>query len=59
MSNIEYNEEKLLARAREGDYEAFDRLVSAYEDRIYNLGLKMLSNEQDALEVVQETFLSA
>ena len=55
----EENEKTIISKAREGDYSAFDSLVSLYEDRIYNLAVKMLSDEQDARDVVQETFLSA
>lgn len=53
------NETELVQRAVEGDYEAFDALVGIYEDRIYNLSIKMLSNDEDAREVVQDTFLNA
>jgi len=53
------NESTLIKRAKEGDYDAFEQLVTEYEDRVYSLGLKMCSEEQDALEVVQDTFLSA
>lgn len=53
------NEIALVERAVEGDYGAFDAIVGIYEDRIYNLAIKMLSNEEDAREVVQDTFLNA
>lgn len=53
------NENELVERASAGDYGAFDTLVGLYEDRIYNLAIKMLTNEEDAHEIVQETFLSA
>lgn len=53
------NEKEIIEKAKGGDYSAFDALVSLYEDRVYSLALKMLSDEQDARDVVQETFLSA
>ncbi len=59
MSPGPEDEKKLVEQAKQGDYASFDKLVSLYEDRIYHLAIKMLSEEQDAHEVVQETFLSA
>jgi RNA polymerase sigma-70 factor, ECF subfamily len=44
---------------RAGDRGEFARLVDAYSAPIYRLGLKMLGNEQDAEDVLQNTFLSA
>lgn len=44
---------------RAGDKAEFARLVDAYSTPIYRLGLKMLGNEQDAEDVLQNTFLSA
>jgi len=44
---------------RNGDRAEFARLVDAYSAQIYRLGLKMLGNEQDAEDVLQNTFLSA
>jgi RNA polymerase sigma-70 factor (ECF subfamily) len=44
---------------RAGDRTEFARLVDAYSAPIYRLGLRMLGNEQDAEDVLQNTFLSA
>jgi RNA polymerase sigma-70 factor (ECF subfamily) len=44
---------------RNGDREEFAQLVDAYSAPIYRLGLRMLGNEQDAEDVLQNTFLSA
>lgn len=49
----------LVERARQGDVAAFTTLVSRHERQIYRLALRMLGNEQDAEEVLQEAFLSA
>lgn len=59
MSPDTEEEKRLIEKARQGDFASFDKLVSRYEDRIYHLAIKMLSEEQDAHEVVQETFLNA
>ena len=42
-----------------GDRAEFARLVDAYSSSIYRLGLRMLSNPQDAEDVLQNTFISA
>jgi RNA polymerase sigma-70 factor (ECF subfamily) len=44
---------------RNGDQAEFARLVDAYSAPIYRLGLRMLGNEQDAEDVLQNTFVSA
>jgi RNA polymerase sigma-70 factor (ECF subfamily) len=44
---------------RAGDRAEFARLVDAYSAPIYRLGLRMLGNEQDAEDILQNTFLSA
>jgi RNA polymerase sigma-70 factor (ECF subfamily) len=44
---------------RAGDRAEFARLVDAYSAPIYRLGLRMFGNEQDAEDVLQNTFLSA
>ncbi|MCE9645171.1 MAG: sigma-70 family RNA polymerase sigma factor [Chloroflexi bacterium] len=44
---------------RQGDRSEFARLVDAYSAPIYHLGLRMLGNEQDAEDVLQNTFINA
>jgi RNA polymerase sigma-70 factor (ECF subfamily) len=51
--------ETLVARAREGDLEAFERLVSHYQDRVYNYVLRMIYDPVEAQDVAQETFVRA
>ena len=46
-------------RGLQGDLEAFNCLVIAYQDRVYNLCLRMLGSPQAAEDAAQETFLSA
>jgi len=53
-------EEKELVRlAKEGDGNAFNELAKKYYDKIYALGLKVSGNEEDAGDILQETFLKA
>ena len=49
----------LVRRARSGDLDAFEELVSRHERRIYTLARRITANEQDAEDVTQEAFLSA
>jgi len=48
-----------LEALRKGDRDEFARLVDAYSNQIYRLGLKMLADPQDAEDVLQNTFLKA
>lgn len=42
-----------------GDPEEFSRLVDTYSGKIYRLAIKMLNQQQDAEDILQETFLKA
>ena len=50
---------ELVQRARGGDREAFRQLVERYQRKVAALALGMLRNQEDALDVVQETFTKA
>src|SRR5947207_14708786 len=49
----------VLARARQGDGDAFQHLVERHSARVFRLAFRMTGNEQDAEDVVQEGFLRA
>jgi RNA polymerase sigma-70 factor, ECF subfamily len=49
----------ILARARQGDSEAFRALVEKHSRSAFRLAFRMTGNEQDAEDVVQESFLRA
>ena len=49
----------MIQAAREGDHSAQAQLVKMYSGRIYNLGLRMLRNNEDAEDMLQETFITA
>jgi RNA polymerase sigma-70 factor (ECF subfamily) len=53
------NEEELLVGLQSGDPAAFRRLVELNSTNVYNVALKLLNDEQEAEDVLQETFLSA
>lgn len=48
---------ELIARVKRGDYSAFEKLVRKYQNRVYNHCFKFLSNQEDAEDILQETFL--
>jgi RNA polymerase sigma-70 factor (ECF subfamily) len=50
---------ELVQFAREGDSEAFGRLVLRYRNRIYRLARRIMDNQEDAEDVVQEAFMRA
>ncbi len=50
---------ELLRRAQTGDVAAYEALVTAYRDRVYGLALRMTRSEADAVEIVQDVFISA
>ena len=49
----------VLARARQGDSEAFRSLVELHSRRAFQLAYRITGNEQDAEDVVQESFIRA
>ena len=53
------SERELVARAKAGDFEAFNALISKHKGRIFALGKKLSGNDQDAEDIVQETFMKA
>ncbi len=52
-------EHALIRRVLDGDPDQFQDLVRANERGVYNLALRMLGNEQDALDASQEAFFRA
>src|SRR5215510_3185112 len=49
----------VLAKARQGDSEAFRVLVEQHSRRAFQLAYRMTGNQQDAEDVVQESFIRA
>jgi RNA polymerase sigma-70 factor (ECF subfamily) len=50
---------ELVSRARKGDSGAFGQLVSKYERKIFRLAKHITDSDEDAEDVLQETFLKA
>jgi RNA polymerase sigma-70 factor (ECF subfamily) len=53
------DEDTDLQRARQGDRDAFGRLVQTHQRRVYAAALHILGNHSDADDVAQETFVRA
>jgi RNA polymerase sigma-70 factor (ECF subfamily) len=54
-----FDEERLIAAARQGDPDAYGNLVRRYQERLHHVLYRFLQNADDAADVVQEAFLSA
>lgn len=54
---MELTEQELIRRAKQGDRAAQAKIVKDHEKMVYNLGLKLLGNPDQAEGVLQETFL--
>lgn len=48
---------ELIEQCRKGDSNAFKQLVDNYQGMVYVFAFRMLCNEEDAKDVVQETFI--
>ncbi len=47
----------LMRRVQEGDMVSYNTLVNRYKDRLFNVLYRMLSSEDEASDLLQETFL--
>jgi RNA polymerase sigma-70 factor (ECF subfamily) len=52
-------DEILVQQSRQGDKEAFAALMERYQDKIYNLTYRLVSNPDDASDLTQEAFYRA
>jgi RNA polymerase sigma-70 factor (ECF subfamily) len=52
-------DEELVARSIEGDHDSFNQLIVRWERPIYGLAYRVIGREEDARDIVQETFLRA
>ncbi|MGH1365904.1 MAG: RNA polymerase sigma factor [Calditrichia bacterium] len=48
---------QLVEKTKQGDEQAFTELVTIYSDRVYNLALRILRKQDDAADILQETFI--
>lgn len=53
------DENALIQQAKNGDLDAFNRLVLAYQEQAYNLALRLLGDDPSAQDATQVTFINA
>lgn len=51
------DERALVARARQGDRDAFLKLIQPYHERVHATAVRLLGNAEEAAEVTQEAIL--
>jgi RNA polymerase sigma-70 factor, ECF subfamily len=56
---VNQNEAVLVAQARSGDPDAWDRLLGGFQLRLYVYARELLHDDASALDAVQESFVSA
>ncbi|MGQ9689115.1 MAG: RNA polymerase sigma factor [Desulfobaccales bacterium] len=49
----------LVARAQQGDLQAFEELVRKYQREIFNLACRLVQDTEEAKDMAQQTFLQA
>ena len=52
-------EQTLIQQAQKGDHDAFAALVDEHQRYVYNLALRIVKDENEALDLTQETFVRA
>lgn len=52
------SEADLIARCKAGDKMAFDELISAHQERVFNVAYRLMGNYEEALDLTQEVFLN-
>lgn len=53
------NEDVIILLAKQGQEEAFHRLYEIHRDRIYRTAFRYTKNQQDAEDIMHETFIKA
>jgi RNA polymerase sigma-70 factor (ECF subfamily) len=55
--NIVFDDQLLARKCSAGDNTAMGLLITKYQDQVYNTILKICQNQNDALELTQDTFV--
>lgn len=53
------SERNLVAKAAQGDQDAFEQIVLANQNKVYSLCLRLVNDRDDAADLAQEVFLKA
>ncbi|QOX62644.1 sigma-70 family RNA polymerase sigma factor [Anoxybacterium hadale] len=51
------NEKQLIQKAKMGDEKSFESLILGCQSKAYNLAIRYLKNEEDAMDALQESFI--
>jgi len=57
-SSSEIDDSALVRRLKRGDHEAFEALYARHAPRVFRQAIRMLNNESEAEEVLQEVFVT-
>ncbi|MCL2436959.1 MAG: RNA polymerase sigma factor [Clostridiales bacterium] len=57
MGDIDQTEKELIQKAKQGDQDSFEALILSCKEKAYNIALRYMQNEEDALDAVQESFI--
>ena len=57
--NISFEDAAVVRSVQQGEIGAFEHLVVKYQDRVYNICLRMMGHSEDARDLAQETFIKA
>lgn len=55
----EVEDRDLIAKAKRGDVEAYNLLVSRWERRVYSYLVRLVNHREDAMDLSQDVFLKA
>ena len=55
--SADLNEKQLIQKAKTGDESSFESLILGCQNKAYNIALRYLRNEDDALDALQESFI--
>jgi len=58
-TDIRFTHQALVEKCKSGHSSSQYQLYSLYVDAMYNIGMRMLGNKEDAEDIVQESFVSA
>jgi len=56
---LSFQDQQTLSQLRRGNWSAMEPLIGRYQDRLFVTILRMVNNQEDAADLVQETFVRA
>jgi RNA polymerase sigma factor (sigma-70 family) len=49
----------IIQKVKDGEIQAFNELITAYEKQVFNLAFRIIKNREDAEEIAQDSFVKA